>query len=126
MKSSLLNPLTIFIGICSIAFTILLWGESIGTIVKLLFAPFLFDLGPGTNETLEWCTSIFSSCASTSMKSVYFGLTLSTSLIIVAFVIGLCKFKEKKVRVVLSVLGILITSAHYAFVSLIYVLSGLH
>ena len=126
MKSSLLNPLTIFIGICSIAFTILLWGESIGTIVKLLFAPFLLDLGAGTNETLKWCTSKFNWCASTSMNSVYFGFTLSTSLIIVAFVIGLCKFKKKKVRVILSILGILITSAHYAFVALIYVLSGFH
>lgn len=126
MKSSLLNPLTIFIGICSMAFTVLLWGESTGTIVKLLFAPFLLDSGAGTNETLKWCTSKSNWCASTSMKSVYFGLTLSTSLIIVAFVIGLCKFKEKKVRVILSILGILITSAHYAFVALIYVLSGIH
>ena len=126
MKSSLLNPLTIFIGICSLVFTILLWGETIGMIVKLLFAPFLIDLGAGTNENLNWCISDSNWCISTSMNSVYFSITLFTSLIIGAFVVALCLLKKKVVRVTLSILGILITSAHYAFVALVYVLSGFH
>ena len=125
-RTLLLNALTIFIGICSLVFTILLWGESIGMIVKLLFAPFLVDPGAGTNEDLNWCISNFNWCISTSMNSVYFGITLSTSLIIVAFVIALCMLKKKVVRVILSIFGILITSAHYAFVALVYLLSGFH
>lgn len=126
MKSSLINPLTIFIGVCSLVFTILLWGESVGMIVKLLFAPFLIDLGEGTNENLNSCISDSKWCISTSINSIYFSITLSTSLIIVAFVIALCMLKKNVVRVTLSIFGILITSAHYALVALVYVSSGFH
>lgn len=126
LKSSLLNPLTIFIGLCSIVFTVLLWGEPFGTIFSLLFAPFLIDYGSGLDATGEWCIANIDWCFSSSMNSVYFMISFLSSMMIVVFLIALGTIKKGMAKTIVCTAGIIFSSLHYAFVAAFYIASGLH
>ncbi len=115
MKSLLLNPLTIFIGICILLITVLLWwfaqGESITTISKILFAPFLLDISRGVGD---------------SLAKIFRWVTFASYLIVIAIVVLRYLAKGKIAKITLSIIGIFLAIVHFSIVGLGYVSTGLH
>ena len=115
MKSPLLNPLTIFIGISIVVITVILgWfdgGESIATIAKILFAPFLLDITRGVGDFAA---------------QIFRWITLASYLIVIALVVFRCLAKKKIAKISLSIIGIFFTIIHFFIVGLGLLSTGLH
>jgi len=115
MKRSFLNPLTIFIGICAVVIAVLLWwwgrGESIETISKILFAPFLLDINKGVGE---------------ASAEIFRWVTLCSYITVLVFVVMRYFASAKAFKATLSIFGIIFTIVHFSIIGLGYLTTGLH
>ncbi len=112
MKAPLLNPLTLFIGICTLLIAVLLlWLGLEESIVKILFAPYLLDISAGVGDLFA---------------QIFRWVTFGSHLIVIAFVVSRYIVKEKVAKIILSLAGIFFASLHFSIVGLGYFTTLLH
>lgn len=115
MKLPLLNALTLFIGVCIVVIAFGgFWfgnGESVATVSKILFAPFLLDISRGVGDFAA---------------QLFRWVTLGSYLLVIAMVVFRYRAKENSAQSFLSIFGIILTIIHFSIVGLGYLTTGLH